>query len=126
MISFISGTLLREESCCKFMLKYDIKSYLRQFTKTLSICFKLNTTHTDLVMCNLNSYIPVPNMGFFQINIFVLLDKISKIYKGVSNQRHWISFPRDDLLQFVKFEFRHVSSFPAFEKDMVKFSVKIP
>ena len=110
MISFISGTLLREESCCKFMLKYDIKNYLRQFTK----------------MCNLNSYISVPNMGFFQINIFVLLDKISKIYKGVSNQRHWISFPRDDLLQFVKFEFRDVSSFPAFEKDMVKFSVKIP
>ena len=40
MTSFMSGTLSKEKPCCKFMLKYDIKSYLRQFTKTLSICFQ--------------------------------------------------------------------------------------
>ena len=40
MISFISGALLKEETCCKFMLKYDIKNYWRQFTKTLIICFQ--------------------------------------------------------------------------------------
>ena len=34
------------------MSKYDIKNYFWQFTKTLSICFYWNTTHTDLVMCN--------------------------------------------------------------------------
>ena len=31
------------------MLKYDIKNYFRQFTK--SICFHWNSTHEDLVMC---------------------------------------------------------------------------
>ena len=34
------------------MLKYDIKNYFRQFTKTLIICFQWNTTHTGFVMCN--------------------------------------------------------------------------
>ena len=34
------------------MLKHEIKSYFRQFTKTLSICFQWDTTHTDLLMCN--------------------------------------------------------------------------
>ena len=38
MISFISGTISREEPCCKFMLKHDIKNYFRQFTKTFTIC----------------------------------------------------------------------------------------
>ena len=52
MISFISGTLLKEKPCCKFMSKHDIKNYFRQFTKTLSICFQCNTTHTDLLMRN--------------------------------------------------------------------------
>ena len=52
MISFISGTLLKEEPCCKLMLKHDIKSHFRQVTKTLIICFQWNTTHTDLAMCN--------------------------------------------------------------------------
>ena len=52
MISFISGTLLKEKPCCRFMLKYDVKNYFRQFTKTLIICFQWNTKHTDLVMCN--------------------------------------------------------------------------
>ena len=33
MISFISGTLLKEELCCKFMLKHDIKNYSEKFTK---------------------------------------------------------------------------------------------
>ena len=38
----------------------------------------------------------------------------------------FVSSPKDGLLEFVKFEFRHVSSFPCFEKEMIKFSVKIP
>ena len=28
------------------------------------------------------------------------------------------------LLEFIKFKFRHIYSFPAFEKEIVKFSVK--
>ena len=36
--SFMSGTLLKEEPCCKFMLNYNIKSYFREFTKTSSLC----------------------------------------------------------------------------------------
>ena len=33
---FISGTLLKEEPCVKFMLKHEIKNYFRQFTKSKS------------------------------------------------------------------------------------------
>ena len=40
MISFISGTFLKEELCCKFILKHDIKNHVRQFKKTLSVCFQ--------------------------------------------------------------------------------------
>ena len=52
MISFISGTLLKEKPCCKFMSKHNIKNYFLQFAKTLSICFQCNTTHTDLLVRN--------------------------------------------------------------------------
>ena len=52
MISFISGNLLKEEPCCKSMLKHDIKNYFGQFMKTWIICFQWNTTHRDLVMYN--------------------------------------------------------------------------
>ena len=52
MISLTSGTLLKDESYCKFILKNDLKNYFRQFTKTLNICFQRNTIHTDLVMRN--------------------------------------------------------------------------
>ena len=47
IVSFISATLLKKEPCCKFMLKYDIKSHFRQFTKILIIRFHWNTTHTS-------------------------------------------------------------------------------
>ena len=40
MIPFISGTHLKEEPFCEFMLKHDIKSYFRQFRKTLTICLQ--------------------------------------------------------------------------------------
>ena len=30
MISFTRGTLLKEEPCCKYMSKHDIRNYLRQ------------------------------------------------------------------------------------------------
>ena len=52
MISFIRGTLLKEEPCCKYLLKDDTKNNFEEFAKTLNICFQSNTTHTDLVMCN--------------------------------------------------------------------------
>ena len=52
MISFISGTVLKEKPCFKFMSKHNIINYFQQFTKTLSICFQCNTTHTDLLMYN--------------------------------------------------------------------------
>ena len=44
MIYLTSGALLKEEPCCKFMLKQVIKSYFQQFTKTLSISCQRNTT----------------------------------------------------------------------------------
>ena len=40
MICFISGAVLKEEHCLKFMLKHDNKDYFRQFKKTFSICFQ--------------------------------------------------------------------------------------
>ena len=40
MISFITGTLLNEEPCCKFMLNHDIKNHFLQFANTFSICFQ--------------------------------------------------------------------------------------
>ena len=40
MISFVSDNFLKEEPCCKSLLKYNINNYFRQFTKTLTICFK--------------------------------------------------------------------------------------
>ena len=40
MISFMSSTLLKEEPCFEFMLKYDIKNYFQEFTKTLGIRFQ--------------------------------------------------------------------------------------
>ena len=43
MISFISRNLLKDEPCCKFMLKHDIKNGFRQSTRTLSIFFQFNT-----------------------------------------------------------------------------------
>ena len=52
MISFISNTLLNEKPCYKFMLKHYIINYFRQFTKNINICFQINITHRDLVMCN--------------------------------------------------------------------------
>ena len=33
MISFISGTLLKEKPCCKFMLKHHIKNYIDNLRK---------------------------------------------------------------------------------------------
>ena len=33
MIPLISGTLLKVDFCCKFMLNHDIKIYFRQFAK---------------------------------------------------------------------------------------------
>ena len=46
-MSFISGTL-KDESCCKFMLKHDIKNYFQQFTKTLTICFQWNANYVNI------------------------------------------------------------------------------
>ena len=60
---FISGAILKEEPCCKFILKHDIKKHFRQFTKTLRICFHWNTKHADLVMCNC--------VWLEQLNVFV-------------------------------------------------------
>ena len=40
MISVKSGTLLKAESSCKFMLEYDNKNFCRQSMKTLSLCFQ--------------------------------------------------------------------------------------
>ena len=66
------------------MLKDDIKNYYRQFAKTLSICFQWNTTHRDLVTC---SYVRLEQLNvcakyeILSVNIFVLLDKVCRIYK---------------------------------------------
>ena len=52
-ISFLNSVLLMDEPC-KFMLKYEIKNYFRQFTEILSEKFNVqrNKTHTDLVICS--------------------------------------------------------------------------
>ena len=52
MISFISDALLNKGPCCKFLLKQNIKNYLRQFIKTLSIAFQRDAIHTHLVTSN--------------------------------------------------------------------------
>ena len=36
MISFISDTLLKEEHCCKFILKHVSRNCFQQFTKPLT------------------------------------------------------------------------------------------
>ena len=33
LISFLNNVLLTDKTCCKFMLKYGIQNYFRQFTK---------------------------------------------------------------------------------------------
>ena len=52
MISFISDTLLKEEPCWKFMLKYDSENSFQQLTKTLLSILSSEIQHTELVMCN--------------------------------------------------------------------------
>ena len=63
---------------------------------------------------------PVLNMEFLQIRKFFLLDKICKMDIKLHKFRDpscydinvaCILSPKDDLLKFLKFEFRHVSSF---------------
>ena len=82
MISFISGTLLKKEPCCKFMLKYDIKNYFRQLKKTLSTFFQWNTANSDLLMCN---YVWLKQLNVcakyeILLNKYIyFLDKIHKI-----------------------------------------------
>ena len=116
MISFISGTLLKEEPCCKFILKYDIKNYFRHFRTTLAVCFQWNTTHIDLVMCNY--------VWLEQLNVCVR-------YRIPSNKNilfYWVKFvnyiklfniqgtvclyhlKKIGLLKYVKSKFRHVFS----------------
>ena len=56
MVSFVNGTLLKEEPCCNFMLKHDIKYYFQQSTKTLSTCFQWNTAHKDLFSIIYDNY----------------------------------------------------------------------
>ena len=46
MIYLTSGALLKEEPCCKFMLKHVIKSYFQQFTKSSRISCQWNTTQS--------------------------------------------------------------------------------
>ena len=46
MTSFISGTLLKEEPCCKFMLKYEFKNYFRQIYENFKHLFPVkHNTH---------------------------------------------------------------------------------
>ena len=67
----------------------------------------------------------VPNIEFFQVKKFVYWIKFVKYMKlfeiqGTSCYDINVTFirsPKDDLLKFVKSEFRLISSFPAFEKN---------
>ena len=45
-MSFLNSVLLTDESGCKFVLRYDIKNYLPQFTNILSVKFKCKHTQT--------------------------------------------------------------------------------
>ena len=69
MISFISGTLLKDN--------------LRKFQAFASSEIQHTQTWYCLTMFDLNNSMSVPNMEFFQIKIFVLLDKTCKTYKVV-------------------------------------------
>ena len=69
----------------------------------------------------------MPNIKFFQIKVFALLNEICKLFKVVQNARHW-------LLQYKcyiyvnpkKMLLLNMSNLDsAFQNEMVKFSVKI-
>ena len=104
------------------MLKHDIKIYFREFTKILSICFQLNTTHrlgnvqiflTWIVKCLCQIW-----NSFRWIYSFYWL-KFIKYIKLLIVQGNgcydinvtFISSPKNGLLEFVKFEIMQVSSF---------------
>ena len=36
ILLILNSVLLKDEPCCKFMLKYEIQNYFRQFMKILS------------------------------------------------------------------------------------------
>ena len=104
------------------MLKYNIKNYW-QFTKTLTMCFQWTTTNKALVMYNYFWLGTVECMcqiwnSFKWIYLFYCRKcvKYLKSFKIQGNGCYdknvsFISSPKDDLLKFVKFEFRNVSSF---------------
>ena len=123
MISFISGTYLTEKACCKFMLKYDTKNYFQQFTQNLSISFQWNATHTDLLMYNYFCLEQLNVCGKYGILSDKYIHFIGKKYvkyiklfkiQGTGCYDVNVTFtwsPKDDLLQFIKFKFRHVYNF---------------
>ena len=111
------------------ILKNDIRNYLRQLTKTLSFCYLWNTTHrlSNVLQMRLIwvGECLCQRYNFFRYKMFVLLDKISKIYKTVWNQRHkllcykcyiYIQSVKDDHLKSLKFNFRHNFSFSWYRK----------
>ena len=78
----------------------------------------------------------VPNMEFIQINKFFLFDKIIRIHKVARISRHWllqykcfiysISKKWSSRIYQIQIPARFYPFFLAFEKIIVKFSVKIP
>ena len=77
MISFISGVLLSEEPCWKLMLKHDIKFFfhsLQRLLKLVTSKIQYRETSKCVTIFDLNSWMSVPNIDFFQINTFISLD----------------------------------------------------
>ena len=75
-----------------------------------------------VTMLGMNSQMSVSNMEFFQVKIFVLLNKICKLFVNIKLFKiqstsffninvAFILFQKDSLLKYVKFWFQHVSSF---------------
>ena len=115
MISFISGPHLKEEPCCKFMLKHDIKSYIDNLRKLESFTSsEIQHIQKDLAIFN---YVWLEQLGACVIygilsdKIFVLLEKFAnyiKLFKiqgtGCYNMNFtFVSSQRGGFLKFVFF-----------------------
>ena len=75
-----------------FVLLVRVKSFRKKKKTSLKLPDDLIYITTDtfdaVTIFDLNSSITVPNIEFFQINMFALLDKNCKIYKVAQNPRN--------------------------------------
>ena len=120
------------------MLKHDIKNYFRQFTKALSNCFQWNTTHTNLLICNYfltwtvkclcqiwNSFRWIYSFYWKKYVRYIKLFKNQGTGCCYNINATFTGSPKDGLLELPNSNSGTFTVFPAFEKEIVKVSVKI-